>query len=301
MNYWLFTFIFIIVLFLYLHIYHHLKISNDLEVYSIVNPTKNNLEEICGLKQPVIFTLETPMLTDLNMETLKKHYGTFKINIQNYEIEDTRSIKYMESVPFKLDEALGFLKLEYERSKGFISYNNSDFLDETNIRKIIKNNDMFLRPSMVSKCEYDIIMGSKESLTRTKYNINYRNYFISLDNSVTIRVVNPIYDKYMDRDNNYMDFEFNSPLNIWDIQEQYKEDFGKVRTTDIILNKGDVLFIPPYWFYSIKFDNCGSILNMNYRTYMNTLSIVPELSMYYLQNQNIKLNSKNVYKDNSTI
>ena len=160
---------------------------------------------------------------------------------------------------------------------------------------------MFLRPSMVSKCEYDIIMGSKESLTRTKYNINYRNYFISLDNSVTIRVVNPIYDKYMDRDNNYMDFEFNSPLNIWDIQEQYKEDFGKVRTTDIILNKGDVLFIPPYWFYSIKFDNCGSILNMNYRTYMNTLSIVPELSMYYLQNQNIKLNSKNVYKDNSTI
>ena len=47
--------IFIIVLFFYLHIIYHLKKSNDLEVYEINEPTKNELEEICNYRQPVIF------------------------------------------------------------------------------------------------------------------------------------------------------------------------------------------------------------------------------------------------------
>ena len=47
--------IFCIVLFLYLHIYHHLKTSNDLEVYEIEKPSKDKLEEISDIRQPVIF------------------------------------------------------------------------------------------------------------------------------------------------------------------------------------------------------------------------------------------------------
>ena len=42
--------IFCVVLFLYLHITHHLNVSNDLEVYTIERPSKDKLEEICGLK-----------------------------------------------------------------------------------------------------------------------------------------------------------------------------------------------------------------------------------------------------------
>ena len=47
--------IFCIVLFIYLHITFHLKISDDLEVYTIENVSKDRLEEICNLKQPVLF------------------------------------------------------------------------------------------------------------------------------------------------------------------------------------------------------------------------------------------------------
>ena len=39
--------IFCIVLFLYLHLQYHLKTSDDLEVYTIDNPSKDKLEEIC--------------------------------------------------------------------------------------------------------------------------------------------------------------------------------------------------------------------------------------------------------------
>ena len=49
--------IFCLVLFIYLHVYFHLKTSNDLEVYEIEQPSKDKLEEICDLRQPVIFVM----------------------------------------------------------------------------------------------------------------------------------------------------------------------------------------------------------------------------------------------------
>ena len=55
MNYLISFFIFCLVLFLYLHIYYQLKTSNDLEVFTIQNPSKDKLEEICDIRQPVIF------------------------------------------------------------------------------------------------------------------------------------------------------------------------------------------------------------------------------------------------------
>ena len=47
--------IFCVVLFMYLHIYYYIKNSNDLEVYTIENPSKDGLEEICNTRQPVAF------------------------------------------------------------------------------------------------------------------------------------------------------------------------------------------------------------------------------------------------------
>ncbi|GAF78491.1 unnamed protein product, partial [marine sediment metagenome] len=58
MKYLITIFIFSIVLFLYLHVQYHLKTSSDLEIYTIDNPTKEKLEEICDLRQPVILNMD---------------------------------------------------------------------------------------------------------------------------------------------------------------------------------------------------------------------------------------------------
>lgn len=298
MNYFIFIFIFCIVLFLYLHIYHHLKISKDLEVYSIVNPTKEELEEICEIRQPVVFTMEKPICTDIDVEYIHKNYGAFDINIINMEKKEDNSLLYYDSVPFVFNEGIEFLKLD-SNEKGFISMDNNDFLEETTLIKGFKQNDYFLRPPLVSKCEYDILMGSKNSVSKCVYDINYRNYIMCNDGRATIRVISPTYNKYMDHQNNYLDFEFYTPLNIWNIQSQYKNVFDKVKTMDIILNKGDIVYIPAYWYYSIRFDNKITTLStFKYRTYMNTMAILPELCIYMLQNQNIKRKKYSNYKDN---
>ena len=51
-------FIFCLVLFIYLHIQFHLKTGEDLEMYEIEQPSKDKLEEICDLRQPVLFDFD---------------------------------------------------------------------------------------------------------------------------------------------------------------------------------------------------------------------------------------------------
>jgi hypothetical protein len=66
-------FIFCIVLFIYLHVQFHLKTSNDLEVYELDQASKDKLDEICDLRQPVIFDFDN----DKILQTINKTKGIF--------------------------------------------------------------------------------------------------------------------------------------------------------------------------------------------------------------------------------
>ena len=58
-------FIFCIVLFIYLHVQFQLKNSNDLEIYEIDDVSKEKLEEICDMRQPVLFDVPNEKLVQL--------------------------------------------------------------------------------------------------------------------------------------------------------------------------------------------------------------------------------------------
>ena len=60
---------------------------------------------------------------------------------------------------------------------------------------------------------------------------------------------------------------------------------------DVVLHQNAILFIPAYWWYSIKFNGDSELVSMKYRTYMNNLAILPHLVMGILQNQNVKINA----------
>ena len=93
MNYFIAIFIFCVVLFLYLHIYYHLKTSNDLEVYTIERPSKNKLEEICDLRQPVVFEFSNErLLESCNLASLDDNYGAFDIKLRDIYNKDENII-----------------------------------------------------------------------------------------------------------------------------------------------------------------------------------------------------------------
>jgi hypothetical protein len=94
--------------------------------------------------------------------------------------------------------------------------------------------------------------------------------------------------KYLYPEYDYENFEFRSPVNPWKIQTKYRADFDKIKCLEVSLTKGKMIFIPAYWWYSIKFENNSSISCFRYRTYLNNLAISHYVFMHILQLQNIK-------------
>jgi hypothetical protein len=288
-------FIFCIILFFYLHIQYQLKTSNELEIYEIEQASKDKLEEICDLRQPILF--EDPeniqkIIYGTNKQSLLENYPVFDVKIRdNTDFSN-------DSLPLQLHVA-NKLFTEDKISKYF-SENNSDFLTETGAVKVMKYNDQFLRPFLVSNCNYDFIFGSENVETPFRYEINYRNYFIITQGTAQIKLAPPKSSKYLYPIKDYENFEFRTPINPWNPQNNYKADFDKIKCLELTLVPGKILFIPAYWWYSFKLSNNASISCFRYRTYMNNIAISPIILMYALQNQNIERKIVKIAEQNET-
>ena len=259
-------FVFCLVLFLYLHVYYHLKTSDDLEVYEIDDCSKDKLEEICELRQPIIFDFDC---------------GHIKVrNTTDKKGEDELYMPLLLGTATKL--------FNEDKTSSYYSENNKEFLEETGLNKHMQYNDEFLRPPMVSNCEYDILFGSENTKTKFRFNLDYRNYYTATEGSVRVKLSPPKSSRYLKTIYDYENFEFSSLVNPWAPQPQFKADFDKMKCLDIVLKQGQTLFVPPYWWYSIEFQKNSSITSFRYRTYMNNIAVVPHICMYLLQNQNVK-------------
>ena len=287
MNIFFAIIIFCITLFLYLHIYYQLKTSNDLEIYEIENPSKEKLEEICDIRQPVLFNFINERINhNLKLDSVIKYYSAFDIQIRDVKNNNKDEELYIPLL-LKTSQTL----FNNDKESKYISEKNHDFLEETGLKKAYQYNDDFLRPFLVSNCKYDLLLGSNNSVSPFKYNLNYRNFFMVTQGEVTIKLAPPKSSRYLYTSKDYENFEFSSPINPWDVQHQYKADFDKVKCLEIKLKPGFIFYIPAYWWYSIKFNNNTSIAAFYYKSYMNNIAILPELCMHFLQSTNVKRNS----------
>lgn len=281
-------FVFCIILFLYLHIQFHLKTGNDLEIYEIDQASKDKMEEICDIRQPVLIQLQPDddaykIIHTTNKQILLDNYPAFEVKIRNnHDISKDTEL----CVPLPLHVATKLFK--DDAKSYYFSEGNMDFLQETGAIKNMSYNDNFLRPNLVSNCYYDVLFASDNLETPFRYDLNYRNYYIVTQGSVKIKLSPPKSSKYLYPINDYENFEFKSPINPWNPQQKFKSDFDKIKCLEIVLTPGKLLYIPAYWWYSFKFSKDSSVSCLKYRTYMNNIAIIPNIFMYTLQNQNVE-------------
>lgn len=279
-------FIFCIILFFYLHIQFHLKTSNELEIYEVDQASKDKMEEICDLRQPILFECDefgNKIINTTNKSILSKNYPVFEIKIRDIN-ENTNDSELLVPLPLHLAIRL----FDEDKNAKYFSEGNYDFLQETGAMKNMLYNDSLLRPYLVSNCYYDVLMGSTNVETPFRYEINYRNYFIVTQGAIRVKMAPPKSSKYLYPIKDYENLEFKSSINPWNPQEKFKADFDKIKCLEIVLTPGRFLFIPAYWFYSFKFDENTSVSCFKYRTYMNNIAISPHIFMYALQNQNVE-------------
>jgi hypothetical protein len=266
------------VVLLYLHVIYQLKTSNDLEIYEIDLPIKSRLEEVCNLRQPIVFIHYNESIQKC-VQSQFIEYHAFDITV----IDDS-NVK----VPLQLEKAFQLFK----KDKKYYSARNEDFLNETMIKRNYEDLDYSLRPPMVCKIQYDLLFGSQGATTPLCYSNYYRNFFYVTNDTVTIKMAPPKNSKYLHVVYEYETHDYYSPINPWTPQEQYKSDIDKVKFLEITLRKGQLLFIPAYWWYSIQLNKEACVCTFQYRTVMNIVSILPEICLGLLQQSNTKTKMK---------
>ena len=281
--------IFCIVLFFYVHIHYHLKTSNDLEVFDIDMPTKEKFEELCDIRQPITMKYNnSKILEHFKNNTIQNEYGAFDINIRNINTENKTDIEKYVILAYNTANEL----FNNDSESKYYTENNESFLVETSLIKILQNNDLFLRPYMVSSCSYDLLTGSQNTTTVLKYDFSYRNFIYVTEGDITIKLTPPKNSKYLYKQDDYELLEFRSLINPWNVDKKYEKDYNKIKFLEITLKAGDLIFIPAYWWYSIKYNIRSTLLNMKYKTYMNIVSLTPTLVVHYLQTLNVKFNTE---------
>ena len=280
MNYFLIIAIFFIILFMYLHIQFHLKSSSDLELFEIYETTKESMEEICDIRQPTVFNnlddaLVNYVISKINIDALNDKYPQFNVQIREMASQNNE----YASVPLNTALELMNASSRQNSSASFFSENNADFFLETSVLKNIS--DRVLRPYLTSRCDYDIMFGSNGCVTPLRYNVNYRNFFICTKGTIFIKLVPPKYSNQLDPIYDYDLFEFRSDANLW------SKHPSSVKSLEIALTPGKILFIPSYWWSSFQFGENSSVACFKYRTYVNMVAHLPHYFMCLLQRNNV--------------
>ena len=276
--------VFSIVLFFYLHIHYHLKTSNDLEVYELANPSKETLEEVCGLRQPTRVNF-SPTLLSSRLTSMEDTYGAFDVRVRDM----SAPLEEGEDPYVQLPLSNVLRALEHDTSSRYISEANSSFLAETGIAKTFSAEDPYLRPYMVARRTYDVLAGSAGACTQFRRELYNRTYFIAISGTVSVKLAPPRADRYLYPVYDYCNYELRSPVDPWEPQSFYQADFAKVKCLDVALQPGQALFVPAYWWYSIKFSTPKDRLaSCRYSSYMSALATLNHTLMWALQSQNMK-------------
>ena len=75
-----------------------------------------------------------------------------------------------------------------DMNSNFTTSNNEDFLQKTKMHDILVKTDSYLRPPLTSSVNYDICLGSEDSSTPLRYELNYRNFISVITGSVKIKI-----------------------------------------------------------------------------------------------------------------
>lgn len=291
MNFYLSIFIFIFILFVYIHIVHQYKRSEDLEIYEMDYSSNLHLQEVCDVKQPILFEYRSiaPDFYDKVTydDLLDDKYSPYDINVKeaaDYWDSDVS----VDSVI--LPYSSGSTLMKTDAKAAYFSENNADFVEETKLAAMFETNDEFLKPGLTLQSKYDIMLGSRGVSLPLRYHTHHRHFISVNTGKVRVKMTPYKSSKYLYTYRDFETYEFRSPVHVWKPSEKYQHEIDKIKFLEIDVVEGNVLYIPPYWWYSIQYDNnVDSLLcSITYNTVMNMVANVPYFVKYYIQQNNIQ-------------
>ena len=259
-----------------------LKKGDDMEIYEIDYTNNKDLNNSANLKHPIIFEFSKfdNIFKDYSLKYLADEYGSFDVIVK--EPEDYHTDKPSNPVVISLSATECLIKTD--TSSKYYSDQNQLFIYETGLDKNYKQLDKFLQPMFSIFSKYDVIFGSSGTTTPLSYHTYERRFLYVNGGKITVKMTPWRSSKYMVVNKDYSNYEFTSPLNVWKPQEHYEDGFKKMKFLDFTVHPGNVLYIPPFWYYSMKIENDdGLIYLMDYGSPMNIIANTINLGHYFFE------------------
>lgn len=307
--------VFIILLFLYLHITTQFKTSEDLEIYEFDYTTNQALQEICDMKQPVLFSLEN-IVNEQNNYGEKTIFNDIQINkltsldpaidesdvlvkdVNDYQREN----ETVESAILTYRSAN--LLISSDTKSKYISENNQEFIADSDLDSIYGNINMYLRPPLCVQTRYDLLFGSKLASTPLRYHNNQRTFYAVTSGKIRVKMTPWKSHRFIPYMKDYDSGEFVSPVYIWgskcnddnkegleeyNLERKWKSVVDKLKFIEFEVYAGYVLFVPAYWWYSIQYsgDDSTTVCEMTYNGLMNRIAHIKDISLFFMQQMNI--------------
>jgi hypothetical protein len=284
MNSFLHILLFLIILFIYLHVSQQHKISEDLEIYEMDYTSLPHLNEVCDLKQPVMFYYKdcNPRFFDAldydRIDTYKSH-DLRVLDIRDYW-NDIVNIDYAVLTLSSM-RAL----TDTDKNACYFTEGNQLFIEDTGLTKAFRENDEFLCPALVLQPSYDIMFGSPNSITPLRYHTHHRHFICVVSGKIRIQITPWKSSKHLHPYKDLDMYEFRSPINVWKPQRKYFTEMDKLKFLEFDVPAGNIVYIPAYWWYSIQYSEEPDtiVASFTYNNIANTIANSSNLFLYLLQ------------------
>ena len=299
-NTFLAFFIFIVILFVYIHVTAQWKTSDDLEIYEADYESASHLQEICSVKQPVVFKFQKEQTAIAFFERFQASNFEKHDNI-DIRVKDRRDYNHTGIKDKEKDYSVDYVPLSFRSARRlmttdttakYFSEKNHAFLEESGLDKLTDSMDPLLKPPLSAYTKHDILLGSPLVNTPLRYRRESHHFIAVTRGKIHVKLCPPKYSKIIPHFKDYENYEFWSPLNIWanEPSQHNRDILQKIKIIEIDVHTGDILFIPPYWWYSVSFsgDSETTAASFVYDIAMNIVAQSNHWGLYYLQQNNIK-------------
>ena len=272
-------------MFLNIHIRFHRKINDEIDYMDMeesITGNKDNFDKLCNIRLPMKFTNDIiPEIIGLSFLDLNSSAGKADIMLTN--MEEQKKDKPTIAVPLAIENALPL----FDTEDTYVTDHNYDFVNSY-FRDNIKRRDIFIRPRINISQRYDLMSGSIGAYTQTQYNIHHRSFYFVTSGEVKIRLLHPSNKKLLSTNNEYGKMEYKFLDNIWSMKlNDVNKKINKINYStdlngfDVIVKKGECIYIPPYWIYSILYsESHTTVLSCEYQTPMNVVSNIDKYILY---------------------
>ena len=252
--------LFICIFFIYIHFLNEWKVCESLELFETDYTDYYEFLSVCRLKQPFVckYYLHNDDVFNINWGQLN--------DIHIYNQNDSSDV---------MGSYYTLLSL-MDKGK-FYTQHNHEAITSSDIYDTLTANSDFIKPISNIHTSYDIFIGSNGVTTSLQYHNSSSMFLLGMKGSQTIRMY-PW--SSIQRDNiDFINYEFTSNKDVWNEPIE--------NMIEIDLQKGQLLFVPPYWWYSCKHRHQSHLLSISYISFINSITHIPYKVQSFIQQQNI--------------